>query len=287
METNSALLRHQFTPLTKIQRLAGRSGEALFDTIFAYQKTALDTNSSHPWKKFDEHSTADYTVSIELEPAENDALQICLTFATDVLPREQATVMLEQLDHLLVNLVTTPDGSAADVPPSNPDLMAILPPKHASLPSEVSLLHEFVELGADQYPDRIAFEFATDIHNGKVDSQKWTYSELNAEGNRVADLIHRSAPTTGRNIAVCFDKCPEASFAMLGILKAGRAFVALDPKAPSDRKKFILEDSGASLLLTTNRYSEDLKGQVDTPMISLDEYDLSQYFTSPIALDRA
>lgn len=60
MRTQSSLLKHQFTPLSKIQRWIGHRDEALFDTLFVYQDTARQvTNDSEPWKVEEETATAD------------------------------------------------------------------------------------------------------------------------------------------------------------------------------------------------------------------------------------
>jgi amino acid adenylation domain-containing protein len=165
------------------------------------------------------------------------------------------------------------------------DLLSVIPPKHTALPTPVNLLHEFVELSAQVYPERPAFEFATQLRGETVVSKSWNYKELDEEGNRVAYLLHRRGIKRGSLIAVCFDKCPEASFAILGILKAGCAYVALDPGAPFARKLFILKDSKAPLVLTSERKAKrfqppneaakrgnsDKNGSIEVPIVYLDE----------------
>lgn len=60
MRTQSSLLKHQFTPLSKIQRWIGHREEALFDTLFVYQDNARQvTNDSEPWEVEEETATAD------------------------------------------------------------------------------------------------------------------------------------------------------------------------------------------------------------------------------------
>lgn len=133
----------------------------------------------------------------------------------------------------------------------NPSLLSILPAKVTSLPSPVALLHQFVEYSAQLYPKRVALQFASTI-SPEVVNNKWAYQELDENGNRIANLLSSLKVSQGDLVGICFDKCPEASFAMLGILKAGCAFVAIDPSAPWDRKEFILNDSRAVLVLTSN-----------------------------------
>nr|GFD50630.1 hypothetical protein [Tanacetum cinerariifolium] len=116
------------------------------------------------------------------------------------------------------------------------------------------------------HPHRVAFEFASSIHEEQPVSTSWTYHELDIEGTRIAHLLLAHNIQQGGLVGVCFDKCPEASFAMLGILKAGCAFVAIDPSAPSARQAFIVEDSGAQVVLSmaaqSAKFKENIKALV-------------------------
>jgi amino acid adenylation domain-containing protein len=77
------------------------------------------------------------------------------------------------------------------------------------------------------------------------------------------------------------NKCPEASFAFVGILKAGCAFLALDPDLPQARKEFILKDSGATVFIvdeTNNVQGKDLSVAV----INISDSDLDAFPKSPV-----
>ncbi|KAM0658516.1 hypothetical protein ACHAPH_005585 [Verticillium nonalfalfae] len=95
---------------------------------------------------------------------------------------------------------------------------------------------------------RTALEFVTAFTGESPESHSVTFKELDEMGNRVANTLAQHVARRGI-VAVHFDKCPEAFFAILGILKAGCSFLALDPSAPKARKEFILRDSGAVALL--------------------------------------
>ena len=68
---------------------------------------------------------------------------------------------------------------------------------------------------------------------------------------------------------VDFDKCPDAYFSILGILKAGCSFLALDPAAPRARKEFILEDSKAAAMLVAD--SRDVDFSSPTRVIKMSD----------------
>lgn len=286
MAFNTAVRKHQFTPLTKIQRWTGHPDEALFDTIFAYQKLG-DSVSKSRWRLVDEDATVDAAVSVELEPTEGGQLEFRITYRSDRVPEEQARVILDQLDRIILDLISHPDGHADEAFNSSPELLSITPPKEREIATDVSLLHEFVERSARKHPDKIAFEFATNIEDGKVISRCWTYAELDAEGNKIANLLKSRGIEPGGLVAVSFDKCPEASFGILGILKAGCAYVALDPGAPVARKAFITQDSKAGMVVSMKAQTEALQGQVDVPIVNLDEVDNSELSPEKPQLSRA
>ncbi|KAF2115717.1 hypothetical protein BDV96DRAFT_492707 [Lophiotrema nucula] len=282
MKTTAGIQEHQFTPLSKAQRWMGYPDEPLFDTIFAFQKLRNTDRGPTLWTVADERATIDYPISIELEP-KGDWLDLRLTYLPHIVPKQQASLVLDQLDRLLEDVVFGNAGPGT----VNPALYSITPPKERTIPSKARLLHEMVEQSASKHPDTVALEFAHSMHDGRYESTTWTYAELDTEGNRVANLIVSLGVQTGSLVAVCFDKCPEASFAMLGILKAGCAFVALDQGAPRARKEFILKDSGAKLLLSMRRYSSDLAGIPNVQVLNLDEGDTKDMPTTKPMLSRA
>jgi ferricrocin synthase len=193
--------------------------------------------------------------------------------------------MLNQLDFVLCSTVKSPQHQWPLELPTN--LLSILPPRVAELPSPVSLLHEFVELTTQRLPDAPALEFVSTIENGRVQKRVWTYKELNEEGNRVAKYLFSQDVQPRNLVAICFEKCPEASFAILGILKFGCGYVALDPSAPAARKEYIVRDSGCRLVLTANRGNDYIESALigDTicsvPVAYVDELEIPSILDPP------
>lgn len=283
LKLNAEIQQHQFTPLKEIQRLIGQPNEPLFDTIFAFQKLVGGGSENDMWTVVDEKATIEYPMSIELEP-KNRRLEYRLTFLPHIVPQEQAKMMLDQLDHLLQYIIFSDASFAADVSNSQ-SLYSVTPAKEPILPCQTGLLHELVEFTARKHPDRVALEFATALRNDNSTISTWTYAELVEEGNKIAHLLisHRVQP--GELVGVCFDKCPEASFAMLGILKTGCAFVALDPGAPSARKEFIIQDASAKIVLSMKAQSTDIQRDI-VRVVNLDETNWRSAPASEPSLER-
>jgi amino acid adenylation domain-containing protein len=77
-----------------------------------------------------------------------------------------------------------------------------------------------------------------------------TYGELDAQANRIANLLARLGVARGERVAIYLDKSIESIAAIYGVLKAGAAYVPLDPHAPPARLAYIVRDAGARVLIT-------------------------------------
>ncbi|KAI1866806.1 uncharacterized protein JN550_007353 [Neoarthrinium moseri] len=276
MDFNATLRRYEHVPLTKIQKWIGYTETSIFDTILVYQQGALDADGRFPWKVVSEKATIDYPISIEVEEELTGSLDFSIDFRVDLLPTEQAELLLAQFDASLLHLLKAPDSQAKDLVAGCPELHSILPAKCSELPTRAAFLHQFVEHTAANSPDALALEFV-DAIAGDVHSQRWSYQDLDQIGNRVARLLIANGITAGGIVATCFDKCPEAYFTILGVLKAGCAFVALDPSAPASRHEFILHDSQALALMIKEGTSSDLTFNPPCPVLEVSATDLSIY----------
>ncbi|KAL1888758.1 NRPS [Ceratocystis pirilliformis] len=238
--------RYQYLRLSEIKCWAGRPNSRLFDTILVVQRD--DNHADFPWQILEDEGTVTYPVSLEISSNGAEGLLAKLIFWSDVVPSKQAKLMLQQIDAVFSDLIRNPDGSRNELWKDNKQIVSILPPAMPLIPTRHSLLHEFVENMARKQPEATALEFIDAIDGDRVASRSWTYKQLDQLGDVVAEML-RSHVQVDDIVAIHFDKCPEAYFAILGILKAGCAFLALDPSAPSTRKQFILADSKAALVV--------------------------------------
>lgn len=210
-----------------------------------------------------------YPLSVEMIP-EGDGLVLRLTCRNDVIPQSQADLILRQLDQLLLDSLFVEDSDCTMVSDVQPELLSVTPAKEPYISSPVSLLHEYVEKTALETPHKIALEFASSVTSQDITKQPWTYLELNIMGNKVARLLQSGQSSKGGLIGICFDKCPEAYFSILGILKSGHAYVALDPTAPLARKQFIIDDSKARIVLCASDRYDELRQLSGTEVIAMD-----------------
>jgi len=112
----------------------------------------------------------------------------------------------------------------------------------------------------DAQPEATAVE-----HNG----QALTYRELDERANRLARYLRAQGIGADDLVGICLERSPEMIVGILGTLKAGAAFVPLDPAYPHERLAYMIEDSGLKLLLTQEAVKPGL-ADFDVPKLALD-----------------
>ena len=112
------------------------------------------------------------------------------------------------------------------------------------------------------------------------DARRLTYAELEIWSNRLAHRLRRMGAGPGMPVALCFQRSPEMIAAILGTLKAGSAYVPLDPNAPADRLRMILADTRPRMLLT-QRSLRDRLPDLETTVVCIDDPVGDQRRTTP------
>ncbi|HZD96372.1 MAG TPA: amino acid adenylation domain-containing protein, partial [Candidatus Sulfotelmatobacter sp.] len=126
-------------------------------------------------------------------------------------------------------------------------------------------LHEVFEEQVERTPEATALEFE-DI--------SLSYAELNRRANRLAHHLQQLGVGPDRQIAICLERSLEMVIALFAVLKAGGAYLPLDPGYPAERLRYMLEDSAPTAVLTQTHLRErltSLKGDGDLPVLDLNE----------------
>ncbi|MBV9773009.1 MAG: amino acid adenylation domain-containing protein, partial [Gemmatimonadetes bacterium] len=110
-------------------------------------------------------------------------------------------------------------------------------------------VHEQVAAQAASTPDALAVTF---------EGETLTYAELNARANRLAHHLRRVGVGPEVPVGLCVERSAEMLVGVLGILKAGGAFVPLDPGYPSERLSYILSDAALPVLVTAGSAADAL-----------------------------
>src|SRR5204863_1285903 len=107
--------------------------------------------------------------------------------------------------------------------------------------NSTSLVKQFEESVA-RTPEQPALIFHT---------QRLSYAELNARANRLANYLGQLGVGRDTRVGICFERSIEMVVGVLATLKAGAAYLPLDPEYPAERLRFMLSDSSCAVVLTT------------------------------------
>ncbi|HEX7333782.1 MAG TPA: amino acid adenylation domain-containing protein, partial [Pyrinomonadaceae bacterium] len=122
------------------------------------------------------------------------------------------------------------------------------------------LIHQLFESHAENTPDRVALVF---------DNQQLTYGELNRRANQLAHRLRRSGVGPDMIVGICVERSLEMIVGVLGVLKAGGAYLPLNADYPAERLAFMLQDAKVPVLLTLEEKRPNLPAH-DTAVICLD-----------------
>ena len=116
-------------------------------------------------------------------------------------------------------------------------------------------LDGFFEQAAERYPDDIAIE------QGEI---RYTYRQVDQASNKLANYLLSKGIQPDDKVVILLPRCAFVPIAMLGVLKAGAAYIPLDPEIPVDRVNFIKQDSGAVLIITSDSILQRIGKELDS-----------------------
>ena len=167
-----------------------------------------------------------------------------LLFKDDTIER-----MMTEFESLLNEIVTNPAIRLDDISLADQrELLRKLATwnnTRADYPQNTPL-HSLLDQTATQFPDKTALVF-----NG----QQISYQLLSQSSNRLAHYLQRRGVGVGDVVGVVLERSPELIVALLAVMKAGAAYVPIDPDYPQDRIAFMLNDSSAGTVITSKKFA--------------------------------
>jgi amino acid adenylation domain-containing protein/thioester reductase-like protein len=185
-----------------------------------------------------------------------------LEYATDLFDQDRAERMVEHLATLLAAAAAAPDCPVSALPLLSERERRTVVSEWNSLVADYErvCVHEPVEEQAASTPDAVAATF---------EGVDLTYAELNARANQLAHTLREMGVGPDETVGIFAERSLEMAVAVLGVLKAGGAYVPLDPAYPAERLAYMVEDSGARVVLTQERLAASLPAQ-GAPVLRLD-----------------
>lgn len=248
--TVTEALDHQAYPFDllvdelNLQRDLSRS--PLFDTVVILQKherDAIELEGVRVKPFLDETGISKFDLTFDFRENPN-GLHVGIEYNTDLFRRERIERMGQHLMVLLDGVLAEPHGLVAALPiltlPERQRILVEFNQTARRLPEGKTVV-DIIAQRAEEDTNRIAVECA---------GKKLTYGELNGRANRLAaELIARGGSRCDF-VGIYLERTVEMAVALLGVMKAGAAYVPLDPAFPVERLVFMAEDAGIQMILT-------------------------------------
>ncbi|GGA37501.1 surfactin synthase subunit 1 [Kroppenstedtia guangzhouensis] len=238
------------------------SRNPVFDTMFVMQNMeALDPAvEGIPFTPYEfDHGVSKFDLSMELTER-NGELHGCLDYRRDLFLQSSMELFIQHFQELLRSATTNPHAKIADLAlMSEAEKKQLLQTERARVKDvqwpENATLHELFQEQVRRFPDAEAVVCG---------DERLTYRELNAKADRVAHVLRMSGVGAECLVAVMMERSVEMIAVLLGVLKAGGAYLPIDPDYPEERVSFMLEDSQTKWLVTQRLHGQkvDFPGEV-------------------------
>lgn len=242
------------------------SRNPIFDVMFSFQNsinTKIDLGNFA--QGFIETSEDAAKFDINLTVIDNQkGYQAVLTYATSLYKDETAELILDHYIQLLLNIKSFPDQEIARIGLiTEVEKRLILEQFNSTLVpySEGQTILDLFEKQVRLHPDNIAVS---------DENEQITFGELNERANRGAGYLQELG-VTGQIIPIIIGRSTHILTAMLSVLKAGAAYLPVDPQNPYARIAYIVEDCRAKCVMTDLNIKAALTGAISVPLVVIED----------------
>ncbi|WP_081983465.1 non-ribosomal peptide synthetase [Streptacidiphilus albus] len=263
---------HQDLPFERlVEELApdrDLSRNPLFQTMFVLQNTP----DTHAWDlpgltvepRTVTAPSAKFDLTLTVHDAAAGDLRASVEYRTDLFDQASVTRLVGHFRSLLAAATATPGAPLSELDmltePERQQLTVEWNRTAARYP-DTATVHQLFEQRVASAPDAVA------VHSpGTI----LTYRQVNERANQLAHHLRGLGVLPDSLVAVCLDRSPELLCAVLGILKAGAAYVPLDPGNPVDRLTYMIEDTAAPLVITHTDHANRLPSGVPRLLVDQD-----------------
>ncbi|RJG15557.1 amino acid adenylation domain-containing protein, partial [Paenibacillus thiaminolyticus] len=246
----------------QVVRRRDTSRNPLFDAMLVLQNTEqveLELSglrlSTYPF----DYNAAKFDVTLSVREHE-EGIRCSLEYSSMLFDRETIERWADHFAELLRQVSTNPQvklGSACLLTTAEHEqLLVRFNDTNAPLPEGASISSLF-ERQAAKTPDHPAVVCA---------DRRLTYRELEEQANRIAQWLHAHGVTEEECVGVLMNRSPQLIAGLLGILKAGAAYVPIDPMLPKERMEGMIRDSGMQVMLTDSAQLGMVRGLYETSL---------------------
>jgi amino acid adenylation domain-containing protein len=250
-ETTLDAYQHQDVPFEKVVELVVKerdmSRSPLFQAVFVLQNNLAGNEEKanlsglELFPESGTQTTAKFDLTLKIS---EDGMYAGMEYNTDLFKEETIRRMCGHYGMLLGSLLTDPGLRIDELEmlssEEQVELLLLSAGDSVAYPKDKTILDLFEEQ-VIKAPGAIALVY---------EEERVTYGELDARSNQLGNYLRSAGVREEVLVPVCVSRGTGMIVAILGILKAGGAYVPVDPEYPSERIRYMLEDTGASLVLT-------------------------------------
>ncbi|BEV37510.1 plipastatin non-ribosomal peptide synthetase PpsB [Bacillus stercoris] len=262
--------QHGYYPLYDIQNHSPLK-QGLIDHIFVFENYPVQLDQALRIESENEENAlrlgdismseqTNYDFNIVIVPGES--FYIKFSYNAAVYEREEMLRIQGHLNQALECIVTHPDVAVSDiniVPPEEQQVIQLF--NETERPYVNKTISQLFEEQAYKTPEAAAL---------KMGDECWTYRQLNGRANQIAHALIEKGVGSGDIVAVMMRRSMEMPAALLGIWKAGGAYMPLDPNVPTERLSFLLKDSQAAQMLIEEDLMTFIPPHYEGNMISIE-----------------
>lgn len=270
MEVCSSAFRHQRYPFNQILRFVRdrhNIKENLYDIVLSYQNSKFD--KSHEVDYFTRWHFNGYqpnSLTIHINDRDDEGTVILdYDYHEDLYDDREIEFLHQHILGLLWHALDNPGMSICklEMLPESEKRKVLYEFNDTAMdyPRE-KLIHQLFEEQVERTPDNVAIVF---------EEKTMTYRELNERANQLAHVLRRKGVKRDDIVGILVPRSFELIIGIMAILKAGGAFMTIEPDFPSDRIRYMMENSKAAILLTSG------STQVDIPAERINVFDETVY----------
>ncbi len=234
--------QNQEYPFNRVlEDLARQSGNAsLFNVYVALQnieQPEFSHNSSKLIAVSYERKTSRFDLNFMFDDKE-DRLTLQLQYNDNLFQRQTIENYAGYLENILRSLTARPDGKLEGIMLGKPEEERR---ESRDAHADTCLIHRIFEKTVDQYPRHTALV---------LDPVQLSYERLDRQASQISNGLIDKGILPGMVVGLCYSRSVEMVAAILGVLKAGAAYLPIDPSSPQSRIDFMLEDTKAAVVIT-------------------------------------
>jgi len=259
-------MAHQDLPFDLVVEAVNPSRSAahapLFQTMLAWRGLEQARPASQLSGAVQSTAMTGFDLTLELQE-HADVVDGSLTYATSLFETATAERYLGYWLRVLQAMTDADAQMMAKLPIIGPDESTLILQTWNRTAREYPqdlLAHQLFEAQVERTPDAVAIAY---------EQQTVSFAELNRRANRLAHHLRGQGVSPDDRIAICMERSPDLVVAVLGVLKAGVAYLPMDTGAPQARLQYLLEDCAPKVLVTHSAMRERLPA-TSLPMLWMD-----------------